>query len=155
MVTACNFAQQPFLVNLNRVKYVVLCLKSSPNLVTVEIRPIHVVWINLNAILVHEKLSQHRLLASNTYWRCRGCCACFDEHTFFKALSLVLASSVTAVLDNNSPECHNTFVLMWILWDYSESRYFSIAWMRSFKSLTFSSLLSWYFSRWQKLKLCC
>lgn len=111
MVTVCNFAQQPLLVNLNRAKYVVLCLKSSPNLVTVEIRPIHVVWINLNAILVHEKLSQHRLLASNTYWRCRGCCACFDEHTFFKALSLVLASSVTAVLDYNSPKCHKIIIL--------------------------------------------
>ena len=43
MVTACNFAQQPLLVNLHRAKYVVLCLKSSSNLVTVEIRPIHVV----------------------------------------------------------------------------------------------------------------
>ena len=107
MVTAHNFAQQPLLVNLNRVKYVVLYFKSSPNLVAIKIRAIHVVWIDLDAILVHEKLSQHRLLASNTNWRCRGCRTCFDEHTLFKALSLVLASSVTAVLDYNSPKCHN------------------------------------------------
>ena len=74
-------------------------------------RAIHVVWIDLDAILVHEKLSQHRLLASNTNWRCRGCRTCFDEHTLFKALFLVLASSVTAVLDYNSPKCHKIIIL--------------------------------------------
>ena len=119
-------------------------LRCLSNFFTIEISAIHVVDINLYPVLVQEQLCQHWSFSRNPnrrYWRNR---TCLDEHTFFKALSFVLTCSVAAVLYYNSPECHNTFVLMWILWDYSESRYFSIAWMRSFKSLTFSSLLSWY-----------
>ena len=123
-------------------QYIVLRWLS--NFFTIEISAIHVVNNNLYPVLVQEQLCQHWSFSRNPnrrYWRNR---TCLDEHTFFKALSFVLTCSVAAVLYYNSPECHNTFVLMWILWDYSESRYFSIAWMRSFKSLTFSSLLSWY-----------
>ena len=107
MVTACIFAQQPLLVNLNKVKYVVLYFKSSSNFFAVEISTVHVVDINLYAILVQEQLRQHWAFSCNTnrwYWRdCTG----FDEHALFKALTFVFTSSVAAVLDYNSPKCHN------------------------------------------------
>ena len=107
MVTVYNFAQQPFLVNLNRAKNIVLYFKTSPNLVAIEIRAIHVVWVNLDAILVHEELGQHRLLASYADGRCRRCSTRFYKHTFFKALSLVFTCGIATVLYYNSPKCHN------------------------------------------------
>ena len=130
-----------------------IILRWLSNFFTIEISAIHIVDINLYPILVQEQLCKHWSLTWDSDWRYRWNRTCLDEHTFFKPLSFVFTCCVPAVLYYNSPKCHNTFVLMWILWDYSESWYVSITWMRSFKSFCFfSPILSFIVIYWCPLK---
>ena len=75
-----------------------LSLVHLTDLLANEMGAVHVVEINLDAILAHEKLGKHELFTAHTEWRSCGRSARFHEHAFFKALSLVLTSGITAVL---------------------------------------------------------
>ena len=77
------------------------------NLFAIEISTVHVVDINLYTVLVQKQLCQHRAFTWDPYRRYWWNRTCFNEHPFFKTLTFVFTSSVTAVLNYNSPKCHN------------------------------------------------
>ena len=45
-------------------------IQELPYLVTVEIRPVHVMRVNLDAVLIQKQLCEYRLLTGNTDRRC-------------------------------------------------------------------------------------